>query len=288
MICEQSVLCLKRGFLTSNSNQVILWGKIAYAVDFRAWNKIRTLMDLETLKSKGLIRTLKNSRAHEVLFPFGLCERGLHEVAECAHGDMSAVTGFVLAIQQQYGASDCILWVSQKFALMEHGRTLQTGAQFFAAHDSVRLLVEVSRISEALWAIEEGVTSGTISLIVAELMDIDFTATRRLALASERHGVPVVLLLPHDREGATAAQTRWRVESAASSLNIFDPYAPGHTRWHAKIERSRVVTVGQEFDLEWNDETLSLHLVSGMVDGQAAPSLSSPEPQFETGLRDTG
>ncbi|OYW84204.1 MAG: hypothetical protein B7Z22_11130 [Hyphomonas sp. 32-62-5] len=73
-----------------------------------------------------------------------------------------------------------------------------------------RLGLVTRHAGDALWAVEEAVVSGAVSHVIAEVDAADFTATRRLTLASERHGVPVTLLLPHTCEGATAALTRWR------------------------------------------------------------------------------
>ncbi|MBF4328339.1 hypothetical protein EAY16_24000, partial [Vibrio anguillarum] len=65
-----------------------------------------------------------------------------------------------------------------------------------------RLSLTARTLPDALWAVEEAVVSGAVSLVVAEIEAADFTATRRLTLASGRHGVPVVLLMPPTCEGA--------------------------------------------------------------------------------------
>ena len=136
-----------------------------------------------------------------------------------------------------------------------------------------RLNVETRTLAEALWAVEEAVVSGAVSLVIAEVEAADFTATRRLTLASGRYGVPVILMMPQTCEGATAAATRWRIRPRPSAPNRYDPQAPGNPRWRAVLERCRTApnATGASFDLEWNDETLSLSVVSGLAAGPAAP-----------------
>ena len=203
-------------------------------------------------------------------FPFGLGRTGLHELAEASYGDRPAMTGFLLAMvhQQIKGAW---IWVRQTSIVRDAGEVPERA--FMRGSASLRLTVHARNGREALWATEEAIHSGAASLVIAEVEAADFTATRRLSLASGRHGIPVVLMLPYTCEGATAATTRWRLSPCPSAPNRFDPQAPGHVRWRAAIERCRSLpsAAGQTFDLEWNDETLSLSVAAGLAAGPAAP-----------------
>lgn len=204
-------------------------------------------------------------------FPFGLGLRGVHEVCETAHGDMAALTGFALAASQR--RKGVLLHVVQTGQALEHGDLLAEGVRQMQAAPPAILTVRTRKTMDTLWTIEEAVRSGAAGLVLAEVAEADFTASRRLALASGRHGVPVILLMPHRRDGATAASARWRVAPRPSATNRFDPRAPGRVRWRAVLERSREVPhlAGQGFDLEWNDETLSLTVVSGLAADTPAP-----------------
>jgi protein ImuA len=229
-------------------------------------------MDIATLKNRGLLGPVTAAPAAPAAFPFGLGLAGLHEVAEAAYGDRAAVTGFALAAVRQPKAGAWI-WISQGKLSGDLGQVPEAALRQMQAAAPVRLNVAVRTLADALWAVEEAVVSGAVSLVVADIEAADFTATRRLTLASGRHGVPVVLLMPHTCEGATAAATRWRISPRPSAPNRYDPHAPGHPRWRATLERCRSTpnAVGASFDLEWNDETLSLGVVSGMAAGPAAP-----------------
>ncbi len=235
-------------------------------------------MDIATLRTKGLLGTIAAAPGAPVLFPFGLGVTGLHEVAEASYGDRAAVTGFLLATVRQ-ARQGAWLWISQTKFSGDAGRVPEAALRQMQGAAPLCLGVQVRTPAEALWAVEEAVVSGAVSLVVAEVDTADFTATRRLTLASGRHGVPVVLLMPQTCEGATAAATRWRINPRPSSPNRYDPHAPGHARWRATLERCRTAPhlTGTRFDLEWNDETLSLGVVSGLAAGQVAPRPAARE-----------
>ena len=182
-------------------------------------------MNLATLRSKGLIRPVTAAPARPAAFPYGLGVHGVHEVAETAYGHWAAVTGFTLAMTQPSRKGAC-LWVCQASASRDAGHIPAGSLRQMTGGRAPRLCVIARKSAEALWSAEEGIMSGAVSHVVVELEEADFTATRRLALASEKHGVPVTLLLPHTCSGATASGTRWRVGTQVSAMNRHDPRAP--------------------------------------------------------------
>lgn len=210
-------------------------------------------------------------------FPYGLGKSGLHELAEASYGDAPAVAGFLLAAMRKQ-ARGAWIWVQQASIARDMGEVSEALlADRFAF---LRLNVQASNAREALWATEQAILSCAASLVIAEIEEADFTSTRRLTLASRQHGVPVVLMLPYSCEGATAAATRWRLSPRPSAPNPYDPQAPGSPRWRAVLERCRAASsaTGQVFDLEWNDETLSLRVAAGLAAGPAAPRPPAPAP----------
>ena len=228
------------------------------------------------------ITRLKERMSSPVSFPLGLGESGVHEVCEQTHGDMPALTGFALAASMARRGP--VFWISQAGLGRDHGRILQTG---LSSLQNTRMPIPTAyprKLNEALWTVEEAIKSAAVGLIIAEIEDTDFTASRRLALASGRHGVPVILLMPYTREGATAASARWRVAAQPSSPNPFDAHAPGRPRWHSVLERSRRAPhmAGQGFNLELNDETLSLTVVPGLAAHTPAPGKTGSQDRHPT------
>ncbi len=247
-------------------------------------------MTLETLLARGVVRKLTDHAPHAgktrdakaAGFPFGLGSIGVHEVAETHYGDLTAATGFVLAAlnagEHDRPSASPTLWISQHAARRDHGRLLHNGAGEINANALPVLHVTVGKTSDALWAVEEALSSGAVGRVVAELDDADFTATRRLALTAGRHGVPAILIMPHGREGASAAAVRWRIAAAPSAPNRLDPRAPGNPRWRVRLERCREAPhlAGDEFDLEFCHETLCLRVVPRLAPGTIAPDAARP------------
>ena len=240
-------------------------------------NKMRTYGDLE----KEVFRLAPSASKAHMAFPFNLGALGVHELCEANYGGLPAIAGFALAAKaDRHGA---ILYVQQSALGDEHGDILQAGAAGLQSQSKPMMSVQTRKLGDALWAIEEGIKSAAVGLVIAEVQDCDFTASRRLVLASSRYGVPVILLMPYTREGATAATARWRIRPRLSANNRFDARCLGTARWHAVLERSRQAPhlAGRSFDLEWNDETLSLTMVPGLAPYQIEARKAASPDRFE-------
>ncbi len=213
----------------------------------------------------------------DIDFPLGLGVQGVHEICEAAFGDMASLTGFAIAASGALKGT--LAWVSQFQLGFDHGRALMGGVASFQRSCPQSIHICLRKRSEVLWTVEEAICSRAVSLVIAEIEDVDFTASRRLTLASRRCGVPVILLMPYTREGATAAQARWRICASPSAPNVFDPAAPGNPRWQAELVRSRAAPhmAGRLFNLEFDHETLSLNLATRMAANTAAPRLPGAE-----------
>lgn len=213
-------------------------------------------------------------------------ESGVHELTEARFGDMPALTALAALVLGTHARPGPVLWVTEAALVREHGRPLARGLLGFGLDPGRLLTVAAPRPRDALWCVEEGLRSGAVAAVVAALTEASFTATRRLALASEAQGVPAILLMPHRREGATAAEARWRVASAPSAPNPYDPKAPGAVRWQARLERSRRApwATGRQFELEVDDATRSLGVVDRLAARPARPDAwGAGEPLRRTG-----
>jgi protein ImuA len=143
--------------------------------------------------------------------------------------------GFLLA---QLGDEKPLLWVQDRMAILESGRIHPPGLP------TPNLIhVEARDARDALWAMEEGVRCPALSCVIGEIWGdprvLDFTATRRLAVASERSGVPCWLVRLGGTPNLSGARMRWRVASVPSLLNPLDTRAPGTPAWDAELFRAR-------------------------------------------------
>ena len=183
-----------------------------------------------------------------------------------------------MAAAQKAEASS-ILWVAGHRQRREHGVLAEHWAKARSASVGgnswdVMLHVHAQKPEEVFWAAEQAAQSNAVSLIVAETAAPDFTMSRRLSLISTRIGLPIVLLAPHQTEGATAAQARWRVAAHASLPNPYDPQAPGEPLWQVTLERCRCAPsqVGQTYFIRADHEPLSLHQTERMASNPVAQS----------------
>lgn len=144
-------------------------------------------------------------------------------------------TGFLLP---QVERGKPLLWVQDRMAIIESGRIYPPGL------GGIELIhVEARDARAALWAMEEGVRCAGLSAVIGELWGdpaaLDFTATRRLAVATERSRVPCWLVRLGGTANLSGARMRWRIASGPSIGNSFDPRAPGASAWQAELFRAR-------------------------------------------------
>jgi protein ImuA len=152
-----------------------------------------------------------------------------------------AWAGFLLP---QVDRSKPVLWVQERMAILESGRIYPPG---LGSLDIIH--VEARDARAALWAMEEGVRCSSLSAVIGEVygdpQTLDFTATRRLAVASERSGVSCWLVRLGGIPNLSGARMRWRIASAPSFLNPLDGRAPGLPAWDAELFRARGFAPGR-------------------------------------------
>jgi protein ImuA len=138
------------------------------------------------------------------------------------------------------------------------------------------LILRARREKDVPWAVEEGLRSGALTAVLAEVEGIPFAASRRLALAAAEGGTPA-LLLRHDELGpASAARTRWRVAALPGRADPFDEGAPGLPRWRLALVRARGGRPAA-CDVEWNRETGDFRLAAALADRPAAPRAATAQ-----------
>ena len=164
----------------------------------------------------------------------------LSEVFAAAPRD-GGVTGFLLA---QVARGKPLLWVQERMAMLEAGRIYPPGL------GGANLIHVDARDARAvLWAMEEGLRCSALGAVIGEVWGdpraLDFTATRRLAVAAERNGVAAFLVRLGGHANLSGARMRWRIASAPSRAHPFDPKAPGAAAWDAELFRARGFAPGQ-------------------------------------------
>lgn len=178
----------------------------------------------------------------------GLAQGALHEevFASAAEGT-GAGLALAFALDRMKGLAGRAgdqrpwLWVQDREALRRTGRPYRPGLPEGLRHRLIH--VAAGTPEDALFALEEGVRCRDMAFVVGELTGnpkaLSFTASRRLSLAAERHGVPLWLVRLDARADLSSARMRWRARAAPSPPPRWNPHAPGAPAWRAELFRAR-------------------------------------------------
>jgi protein ImuA len=139
------------------------------------------------------------------------------------------------------------LWVQDVAALRLGGRPYRHGLP--EALRGRLIHVAAKTPEDMLFALEEGIRCRDLAFVIGELAGnpraLDFTASRRLSLAAERHGVPLYLVRLDAARDLSSARMRWDVQSAPSSAPRWNAAAPGRPSWRAELFRARAHAPGE-------------------------------------------
>lgn len=202
----------------------------------------------------------------------GLDGASLHEVkaepqaSGVAASNWAAALGFALRLAvrrlQTLEASPSgpprILWCWPSVFARELGTPYGHGFASLGLEPSAWLFAETARAGDALWAMEEGLRSQSLALVIGVLSEAELTPARRLSLAAAENLTPCLLITDPRLPAAGSTATRWRVGARASGAHPFDAAAPGAPRYAVALERCRQRPLTREpapLLLEWSDET---------------------------------
>ncbi len=203
----------------------------------------------------------------------GLAADGLHEAAGASAADGPAAAAFLAALLVRLAHADrqgAVLVCQSRNGAARFGRLHGPGWRDLGLEPADLLILRARREKDVPWAMEEGLRSRALAVVLAEAESIEFTASRRLALAAAEGATPA-LLLRHDGLGpASAALTRWRVAALPGRADPFDEGAPGLPRWRLALVRARGGRPAT-CEVEWNRETGDFRVAAALADRPAAP-----------------
>lgn len=138
------------------------------------------------------------------------------------------------------------LWVQDKASLRLSGRPYRPGLPEPLRHRLIH--VAANTPEDALFALEEGLRCRDLAFVIGEIAGnpraLDFTASRRLSLAAEKHGTALWLVRLDARPDLGSARMRWRAAAAASPPPRWNPQAPGRPAWQAELFRAHTFQPG--------------------------------------------
>lgn len=204
----------------------------------------------------------------------------VHEVYATEAEDAAAAGGFAMGVAAGLaGKSRPVLWLRSRPAARLGGVVQAEGWRDLGGRPGKGLVSILPDTMALLRAAVEGLRCPALGAVVVEgwgsMRELDLTASRRLSLAAEKSGVPLLLLRIDAAPVPSAAQTRWQVAAAPSVA--LPGHAPGHPCFDVTLLRQRGGPSGQSWRLEWDrdrcqfrEAPLSGAVVSVPVDRPAA------------------
>ena len=139
------------------------------------------------------------------------------------------------------------LWVQDKAARRLGGRPYRPGIPSNLRHRLIHVAADTPE--DALFALEEGLRCRDLAFVVGEIAgnprELGFTASRRLSLAAEKHGIALWLIRLDAARDLGSARMRWEVRSAPSLRPHWNMAAPGSPSWRADLFRAHTHQPGQ-------------------------------------------
>lgn len=207
----------------------------------------------------------------------GIARAALHELFAAHAADAGAAAGFALMLALR-GCADGkpVIWLREDRGCRMAGRLHAPGLAELGADPDALYLVGAPDTLALLRAGVDIARCGAVGAVVIEPWGkapaLDLTASRRLAMAAAASGVMTLVLRVDAQPGPSAAQTRWRVASAASTPLGGD--APGLPAFDISLLRHRGGIAGFDARMEWNrDERCFRTPLSGGV--PAVPALGT-------------
>lgn len=191
----------------------------------------------------------------------GLAWGCVHEFYAAEPEDGPAVVGFAAGLALRRMADGTIMWLRSRHVLRQAGVLQANGwAELGGAPDSALVSVVPDTIM-LLRATIDALRCRALSAVIVEawgaMPELDLTASRRLALAAEKSGVPLFLLRGDARPMPSAAQTRWQVAAAPS--RALPGNAPGRPTFDITLLRQRSGPCGLSWRLEWDRDQCQFH-----------------------------
>lgn len=189
----------------------------------------------------------------------GLTLGAIHEIYTSSCISAAALTGFGIATAKRAAQGKPFIWIKKVGHDDEHGDLHPCGLASLGFDPCGIFVAQARSIESILRSAIEAVRCTALGAVVVDIHGpsrvIDLTASRRLAIAAERSGVPIIILRVNAPPTPSAATTRWSVlplPSAALAAN-----APGRAAFQLTLLKHKGGIDGLQWEVEWNHETQS-------------------------------
>lgn len=184
----------------------------------------------------------------------GLAYGRVHEVFAAEPADSAATAGFALAVATGMADGRSCLWLRSRRAAGLGGVLQANGWSDLGGLPGRALCGILPDGIALLKAAVDALRCAELGAVIIEsrgsLRELDLTASRRLSLAAEKSGVPLLLLRVDATPSPSAAHTRWQVAAAPSQA--LPGNAPGVPAFDLELLRQKSGPSGLHWRLEWD------------------------------------
>lgn len=200
---------------------------------------------LERSVSGVMPKGLRFAPSLDACFETGALPLGaIHEFVAANREEKAAANGFIAALLGRLPDASGLVWITKRISVFPPGLAM------FGLDCERIAFIELRREQDILWAAEEALRCKGVSAVVADIANIDLTASRRLQLAAEHSGAVAFLMRVAPKSlVSTACASRWSVRHAASLPPDGLP-GVGFPRWDIELLKVRNGRTGT-FTLEW-------------------------------------
>jgi protein ImuA len=193
----------------------------------------------------------------------GLSLGALHDIVPDTPEDLPSAFGFIIALLCRLRNAGPVLIVTSPRGLVL-GRIHGHGLTMLGLDPRRAILIEAKDEIQIHWAVEEALKSKVPAAIAALVgAEPDLKTGRRLHLAAEKAGLPLLFLRPDGGGKSSAGLTRWRIGAAQAARDRFGLLKAW--RWRVRLERCRNGRPG-EWLVEFDHGTHRFSLAAAVAD----------------------
>lgn len=192
----------------------------------------------------------------------GLARGRVHELFAGTSDDGPSAAGFAtMLVLRASGPRAPIFWLRTDEAERRGGWIHGPGLAELGGDPDALVLGQAPDAKALLRSAADAARCPGLGALVVECwgkcVELDLTASRRLALATEQSGATLFLLRLEAEPLPSAADTRWRVGAALS--RALEANAPGPPTFEIELLRRRAGPAGMRWRLEWNRDRLQFN-----------------------------
>ncbi|MGF1455638.1 MAG: ImuA family protein [Alphaproteobacteria bacterium] len=214
----------------------------------------------------------------------------LHEIACDAERSYWSGLGFMLGLAVLWARKrrGPVIWLRAARLAQEYGVPHARGLQALGLDPGWVVLICPDTDKDLLWGLETAVQEGRVAAVLGEVppamgqkalrggQGYGLTASRRVHLAADQSGVPLLVYRGACRDQPSAARSRWRVSPVRGEDLCWAP------RWRVRLETCRETSHGAlrrgNWEMEWDHEAHRFRLAAPLAHRPSGPSCVPPGP----------